>query len=67
MSFLFSHWKEEETHEEKYNHIDGGTQIGRTEAELEKDIEKKLADNHTSRTERIDLLELYSQINNNTQ
>jgi hypothetical protein len=61
---LFSHWKEEETNEEKFNNITGSTEQGRTESELKKDIERKLSDNYTSRTERNKLLNLSEIINN---
>lgn len=63
MSFLFSHWKDDETNEEKYNKIIGSDFSGRDESELRKDIEKSLENNFTSRIERKELLNLLEKIN----
>jgi len=68
MSFLFSHWKDEESPEQKYNSIIGSDNtIGRTEKELLKDIELSINNNYTSRQERKSLLNLFQEINKPNQ
>lgn len=67
MSLLFSHWKDEESFEEKYNKIFGSDKQGRSLAELENDIENSLNNNFTSRSERKQLLKIQEEINNSRQ
>lgn len=67
MSILFSHWKEEETFEEKYNNILGCDEQGRSISTLKKDVEKSLSNNYTSKTERKQLLNLQQEIYNSEQ
>ena len=61
---IFSHWKDEETFEEKYNNIIGSDELGRKIEDVKKDIEKLLDNNFTSKLERKQLLNLQEDINN---
>jgi len=57
MSIIGSSWKEEPTPEEQYEEITGNKFQG-TQKELEKEIEKSLDNNWTSKTERSKLRDL---------
>jgi hypothetical protein len=61
MSIIGSQWKDEPSDEEKFNDITGDTRTGRSDKELEKDIEK--AKENGSRTERQKLGDLQQEIN----
>lgn len=63
MSMILSSLKEEKTNEEIYNAIIGSEYIGRSNEELFKDMESKLSDSYTSRTERKEILNLMQRIN----
>lgn len=65
MGIIGGNWKDEETNEEKYVNIVGGTIVGRSEKEIDKEIDKSLEDGYTSRSERTKLMDLKQQINNN--
>lgn len=64
MGIIGSNWKEEETNEEVYRKITGYDFRG-SEDELQKEIERGLQNNWTSRSERSALMDLQAKINNN--
>lgn len=61
MSLIGSNWKEEKSHEEQYNEIKGREYLGNN---LNKEIDKEIDDNWTSRLERQKLRDLKEKINN---
>ena len=60
MSLIGSNWKDEESASEAYRNIVGSSfmNLDLSESELRKEIERKLADPYTSRTERSQLIQL---------
>ena len=62
MSLFFSHWKDEPQDEQVYNKIKGSEQIGRSNEDLIKDIEKDIDSYDSSRLERKKLLDLPDKI-----
>ena len=64
MSMLFSSLREDETPQEKYKSITGFEYPPTSISELERQIERDLADPYCSKIDRVKLMDLREQINN---